>query len=98
MASKKDIAAMKIGAITNRGSKKDFTDLFILLDHFSITQILDFYQEKFPEGNLWLAKRSLSYFADADKEPMPQLHIDVSWEAIKEGIRDKSKNGEAFPY
>jgi predicted nucleotidyltransferase component of viral defense system len=36
MLSKKDIAAMKLNAIAGRGSKKDFIDLYFLLNDFSM--------------------------------------------------------------
>ncbi len=39
MATLEDIAAMKIIAVANRGSKKDFFDIAVLLDHFSLTEI-----------------------------------------------------------
>jgi predicted nucleotidyltransferase component of viral defense system len=43
MASVEDIAAMKLDAITGRGSKKDFYDLFFLLQHYSIDELFSFY-------------------------------------------------------
>ncbi len=43
MADKSDIPAMKVSAITNRGSRKDFVDLYFLLKHYSLRDILDFY-------------------------------------------------------
>jgi predicted nucleotidyltransferase component of viral defense system len=43
LASSKEIAAMKVAAIMNRGSKKDFIDLNELLKIFTLNQILDFY-------------------------------------------------------
>ena len=39
LASQKDIAAMKIAAITQRGSKKDFIDLYFLLQTYSLKEI-----------------------------------------------------------
>ncbi|MFA6293814.1 MAG: nucleotidyl transferase AbiEii/AbiGii toxin family protein, partial [Victivallales bacterium] len=50
LAGMRDIAAMKLAAITNRGSKKDFIDLFFLLRHFTFSELLGFYQEKFHDG------------------------------------------------
>jgi len=41
MATLKEIAAMKIGAITARGKKRDFVDLYCLFDHFSLEEILN---------------------------------------------------------
>ena len=86
MAGLKDIAAMKIGAITNRGSKKDFVDLFFLLNIFNINEILEFYQTKYPDANLMAAILSLTYFEDAEKENMPRMIIHANWEEIKRKI------------
>ncbi len=49
MASLSDIAAMKISAITQRGSKKDFIDLYFLLQHFTMMKVMSFYKEKITE-------------------------------------------------
>jgi len=86
MASIRDIAAMKVAAITNRGSKKDFIDLYVLLDHFTLSEILVLYQQKISDSNEWLALKSISYFDDADQQPMPKLFIDISWQEIKDRI------------
>jgi len=40
LARTKDIAAMKLAAITGRGSKKDFVDLYFLLNYFSFNEML----------------------------------------------------------
>ena len=47
MLSTKDIAAMKLNAIAGRGSKKDFIDLYFLLNEFSLKEILSFYEKKY---------------------------------------------------
>jgi len=82
-----DIGAMKIAAITGRGRKRDFYDLFFLLQRFSLEEILGFYSEKYPDGNQFLALKSLTYFADAEKDENPVLIDDtVSWEEVKYSI------------
>ena len=68
LASKSDISAMKISAITNRGSRKDFYDLHELLKEFTLKEIFDNYQRKYNIDNLEMAKRSLIYFEDANNE------------------------------
>lgn len=83
MASLEDIAAMKIAAITQRGSKKDFIDLYYLLKQFTLKEILQFYSDKITDGNLWLAIRSLTFFNDADIQPSPKLFSNTSWEHMK---------------
>lgn len=42
IASDVDIAAMKLSAITNRGTKKDFVDIYYLLKRFSLEDMLKF--------------------------------------------------------
>ena len=87
LAGLKDIAAMKIAAVVGRGTKKDFIDLYFLLQHFSLHEILDFYMQKYPDGSLFIAMKSLSYFEDAEADPMPVMFDDVSWEDVKVFIR-----------
>lgn len=86
LASLKDIAAMKIAAVTGRGSKKDFVDLFFLLEKFSFKEIISFYEEKYADASKYLALKSLLYFDDADKEPPLNMLIDVSWKEVKQTI------------
>ena len=87
LAGIKDIAAMKVNAITNRGTRKDFVDMARLLDDYSISDIFGWYREKYPLANPALAMRSLSYFADAETMPMPKMLIQFDWEAAKDRIR-----------
>lgn len=54
LAGIRDIAAMKIAAIINRGTKKDFIDLFFLLQIYSLEDILGFYKNKYSETSLFI--------------------------------------------
>ena len=83
LASPPDIAAMKVNAIEGRGSKKDFIDMYFLLQHYSLKEILAFYQNKYPENSLFRALMSLSYFDDAEEQFMPKMFSNVSWEEMK---------------
>lgn len=94
LASPKDIAALKIGAIEGRGSKKDFIDMYFLLQHFSLEEILDFYAQKFPNHSLYRALMSLTYFVDAEKNDMPTMFVDFDWEQCKTFILNKVKEYE----
>lgn len=96
MASLEDIAAMKIAAITQRGSKKDFIDLYFLLQRFSMKEIISFYLQKITDGNEWMALRSIAYFDDADQQPMPAMFQDISWEEIKAYIQNIAKENGGF--
>lgn len=86
LASMKDIAAMKINAVEGRGSKKDFIDLYFLLQHFSLQHLLDFYAQKYPENSTFRALMSLTYFDDADSQISPEMCIPAGWEHIKKSI------------
>ncbi len=86
LKSPKDIAAMKVNAIIGRGTKKDFIDIYYLLQHFSFDQLIQFYLQKYPDGSEYRALLSMTYFGDADPQPMPYMFTNVTWEAMKEKI------------
>lgn len=86
LARKEDVAAMKIAAITQRGSRKDFIDLYFLLQKFTFTELLGFYVKKITDGNIWLALKSMTYFRDAEKQIMPKMFVNVSWDKVKTTI------------
>jgi len=83
LASKKDIAAMKLAAVTGRGNKKDFIDIFFLSKEFSLKEMLDFYMKKYPDGSQFLVLKSLTYFKDAEKNEMPIMYNNVAWKMSK---------------
>ena len=86
LASVNDIAAMKISAIINRGTKKDFIDLHFLLKEMSLNKVLDLYDQKYPDGSRFIAIKSLTYFEDAESDPMPYMFSDITWEEVKVSI------------
>ena len=88
MAGKKDIAAMKLAAITGRGSKKDFVDMYFLLEHFTLSRMLEFHARKYKTDSSFMILRSLTYFEDAEKAAMPRALIPTDWEEVKEKIRE----------
>ena len=87
LASPKDIAAMKVNAIIGRGTKKDFIDIYYLLQHFTFDELLRLYREKYPDGSEYRALLSMSYFADADPQAMPYMFEPVDWNVIKQTIK-----------
>ena len=89
MLSTADIAAMKLNAIAGRGSKKDFIDLYFLLNEFSLSQILDFYDKKFNDGSRFMVQKSLTYFDDADPQLNPKMFKPFDWELCKQKIIDE---------
>lgn len=82
----RDIAAMKAAAISDRGTKRDFIDLyFICQQGLSLARILMFYDRKYGklEANRIHIQKSLVYFADAEKEEMPRMLKEISWREIR---------------
>ena len=88
LATTKDIAAMKLAAITGRGSKKDFIDIYFLFKQYTLKQMLHFYNEKYHDGSEFLVLKSLAYFTDADDEIMPKMLNIITWNTMKEKIKE----------
>lgn len=79
-----DLAAMKLNALANRGSKKDFYDLVELANHFSLREMLAFFTTKYPATDPFTVIRSLAWFDDAEVEPDPLTLNGRSWTRVKE--------------
>lgn len=88
LASIEDIAAMKLAAITGRGSKKDFIDIYFLLKKYELREILNFYKKKYFDGSEYLVLKSLTYFVDAEDDIDVEMIKDASWVKIKAYILD----------
>ena len=92
LARIEDISAFKINAVVNRGSKKDFWDLAVLLEQMELSQILQYYSEKYKNRNLWQVEKSICFFNDADEE-MVEINdlLGLTWESVKLKIKTESK-------
>jgi len=88
MLSVRDIAPMKLKAVTQRGSKKDFFDLYFLLDLMPLQEMLHLFQEKFKQHEIFHVIKSLSYFDDAEGYADPMVFdAAVTWEKVKTKMR-----------
>lgn len=94
IASVIDIACMKLSATSSRGSKKDFIDLYVILQNFSLEELFSQFEKKFMGVSYQklILLKSLTYFADAETEPDPDYTESLSWTEIKKTIEDKVKN------
>ncbi|MBE3520058.1 MAG: nucleotidyl transferase AbiEii/AbiGii toxin family protein [Firmicutes bacterium] len=92
LASLRDISLMKIVAVSNRGSRKDFVDLYAICTRvWSLKEALDSLPRKFGKRySLAHILRSLTYFEDAEREPELQL-LDpaISWPEVKKFFREE---------
>ena len=87
VASLDDLACMKLSALAQRGSKKDFVDIYALaLKHRTLPDILALYKRKYNVEDMSHVLYSLAYFDDADKERMPTMLWKTDWKTIKKAI------------
>lgn len=93
LADLRDIACMKINAISSRGSKKDFIDLYFILQKILLDNLLKLFDKKYKdiEYNHLHILKSLTYFDEAEKQPSPIMLEKVSWSDIKQEIDKKVK-------
>ncbi len=85
LASVLDIAAMKLVAISQRGARKDFYDLFEVLRDRSLADIASRLRAMYtdaPPNPVHIAK-SLVYFVDAEDEPEPRMLSGAQWTSVK---------------
>ncbi len=88
LASEEDIAAMKLAAVSARGSRKDFIDLWILVTrHKPLAEYLSVFKGKYKTHDIGHVVRSLVYFDDADAEPPLRLLAGLNWDQVKEDFR-----------
>lgn len=90
IADPRDIALMKIIAIANRGTRKDFVDLHFLLKKFiTLEEIFTLLKKKLKHitYDAHHLLKSLNYFDDAEKDPMPKMLIPLQWNDVKSNLR-----------
>jgi hypothetical protein len=87
-----DIACMKLSAIAQRGARKDFVDLFALLDHHRpLAELIDLYRRKFEMEEIGHLLYSLTYFEDAERERMPKMLWSAGWATMRTEIEYRVK-------
>lgn len=97
VADPRDIACMKLSAIANRGTKRDFIDLYFAAKVHGMPQLLEWFKQKYAEVNQSLTHilKSLTWFEDAEEEPMPDMFSALSWEDVKQYFRHEAP--QIFP-
>lgn len=93
VASLEDLCVMKLAAIARRGIRRDFWDLYEILDSGSLTfqQSLASYTRRYgvKESDLYHVLRSLTYFDDAEADPlMPEGLAMEKWLAVRQYFLD----------
>ena len=87
LASVRDLAVMKLSAIARRGLRRDFWDLYeVLRTGLTLRQCGEAYVQRFGvrEADLYHVLRALTYFDDAERDPVFPPGLDASqWGAIQ---------------
>ncbi|MGI6789928.1 nucleotidyl transferase AbiEii/AbiGii toxin family protein [Aminivibrio sp.] len=86
MSSPRDTGLMKWAALSDRGAKKDFLDLYeLFLQGVSLEELFLLLPRKFPgtKLNLYHMVKSLSFFDDAEKDPWPVMLRETNWSALQ---------------
>ena len=96
VASLEDIGSMKIDTISARGKKRDFIDLYFILEHghLSLKEFFSNFEFKYHHAgfNLHHILKSLVYFDDAEPDPVPRMLREFSWDSLKAFFRQQIKD------
>lgn len=90
-----DIASMKVIAISQSGTKRDFVDLYFILQDMPFHKIAEHMVKRFGKEriNPIHIGKSFVYFSDAESHPEPEYlkGKEVSWDQIKKFFRNHVK-------
>lgn len=85
VADARDIACMKVSAVSSRGTRRDFTDLYVVSKIYGLGELVELFEKKYSRVgyNRVHVLKSLTFFEDAEKDPPPAFLMDFSWEELK---------------
>lgn len=80
-----DIAVMKMIAISQRGRKRDFFDLYWICQNIQpLSEIIPRVHKQYTiHQNLTHILKSLVYFEDAESDPEPEIYFKANWKTVK---------------
>jgi len=84
--NKVDIAVMKITAVSQRGRKRDFFDLYWCAKNIEpLEKIIKRLPVQYPSvaHNYHHILKSIMYFEDAESDPEPEIFFKTDWEEVK---------------
>lgn len=92
--SMQDIAAMKLAAIADNGTRlKDFVDLAFLSTKLSLQDMLNNYQGKYSNTNSVRALKGLMYHSDINfEEPIRLISENFEWNFISKRLSEMIEN------
>lgn len=88
VAGLRDLAAMKLAAVSQRGIRRDFWDLYVILQAgVGLNEACDVYVSRYGSvhSDLYHVLRALTYFDDAERDTvMPKGMTAALWRSIRE--------------
>ena len=87
LSDKREIAAMKMEAITGRKEKKDFIDIAVLLREYKFKELLSAFRIRYPFISHKFVIESLAAIDYADESTNPEMLINYKWEEVKMDIQ-----------
>lgn len=89
VASAVDLGLMKIGAIISRGTRRDFTDLYLLCRELPLAELLARAGDKFGHVRDFplQALKGLADLSETEGEPMPRLAVPLAWADVEAWAR-----------
>ncbi len=92
LASVEEIGAMKLAAIIDRGTRKDYVDLYFILQRVSLDSLFQVAAVKYAKVRSFpvSATRALSYFEDAESQPMPRMIDRTPWTKMRKFLEAKA--------
>jgi len=92
LSSVMDVACTKMITVSVRGSKKDYIDIYFLLQKYSLDELFKNMDIKYKglDFNKTHILKSLTYFGEADEQPMPRMHTEIDWDKVKKEISSKA--------
>lgn len=85
VADPRDIACMKLEAVANRGSRRDFIDLYQAAQTYGLRDIVEWFGTKYAavSYNRVHLFKALTYFRDAEEQPLPDMLVPLGWDEVR---------------
>lgn len=93
LASVEDIGAMKLIAISQRGKRRDFLDVYVLSKLYGLDELVGWVRKKYRSVDIYTILKGLTYFEDADNDASARgfgLFKPVEWASIKKYISSET--------
>lgn len=92
LARLEEIGAMKLAAIIGRGTRKDFIDLYFILQAISLEDVFKVASIKYAQMHSFpvSAVRAMAYFTDAEALPMPRMLDRTPWPKMKKFLEHQA--------